>query len=105
MFEAGIRVDAAAITEHLEAQTVDHARAVFADLVIQARLPTAAAMHDVQLIADTLAVAGGLRRVRTDLALAMGFVTDREVGIRFSATSQRHRQRDQNQPQLSWKCQ
>jgi hypothetical protein len=105
VLEASGRVDTAVLAEHLEAQAVDHACAVFADLVIQARLPTASAVHDVQLIADTLTVTVDLRGVCTDLALAMGLVTVREVGIRFPAASQRRNQREHDKPQLLWKCQ
>lgn len=104
MLEARIRVDAAAIAEHLEAQAVDHASPVFAHLVIQARLPTAATVHDVQINADTVTIASALRGICADLVLSIAFITVREVGIRFTASSRRN-QREQDKPQLLWKCQ
>lgn len=100
MIEVGVRVDAAAITEPLEADTVDHTRAVFTDFVIQARLPTTTTVHDVQINADTLAIADGLRGKGAQIGLTVRIGTNREVGVWFPTTDRRRNQREQDEPQL-----
>jgi hypothetical protein len=102
---AAVRVDAATVAERVEAQAVEDTNPGFTHLVIQARLPTTTTVQNVQLNADTFTVAAGVRWVEAELTLTTSIVTVREVWVHFPTAARRRNQREQDNPQLLWKCQ
>jgi hypothetical protein len=101
MLEAEVRVDAAAAAQNLPVWTVDHAHAIFADLVVEAGLATATTVQDVQFGADADAGALGLLRVCTHTASIRDLVL-REIGVLLPA-AQHCNHREQHEPHMFWK--